>query len=70
MVDLVHIADCLAHSLGFGADVGELHRTLRAAALERLGLKAADLERVVSRSMSEIEGLAQFSRSASRGGAT
>jgi putative nucleotidyltransferase with HDIG domain len=70
MVDLVHIADCVAHSLGFGADVGELRRTLRVAALERLGLKATDLERVVSRSMSEIEGLAQFSRAAGRGGAT
>jgi putative nucleotidyltransferase with HDIG domain len=68
MVDLVHIADCLAHSLGFGTDIGELHRTLRVAAMERLELKAADLERVASRCIAEIEGLAQFNRAPAQGG--
>lgn len=68
MVDVVHIADCLAHSLGFGTDIGELHRTLRVAAMERLELKASDLERVASRCISEIEGLAQFNRTPSQGG--
>jgi putative nucleotidyltransferase with HDIG domain len=70
MVDLVHIGDCLAHSLGFGADVGQLHRALRSACLERLGLKATDLERVASRCIGEIEGMAQFNRFATQGGRT
>ena len=62
LVDLVHSADCLSHSLGFGADVGELHRQVDERAIARLGLRHVDLEHVASRALPEIEGLAQFGR--------
>jgi putative nucleotidyltransferase with HDIG domain len=67
VVDLVHSADCLAHSLGFGADVGQLQREVDEHAIARLGLRHADLERVASRALPEIEGLAQFGRPKGKG---
>jgi putative nucleotidyltransferase with HDIG domain len=60
LVDLVHAADCLSHSMGFGADVGEMQRQVDSAAIARLGLRHSDLEHVASRALPEIEGLAQF----------
>lgn len=45
LVTLVHVADCLAHMLGFGTDVGELSRTVAPHALERLGIPLRELER-------------------------
>lgn len=62
VVDLVHSADCLSHSLGFGADVGQLQRQVDEQAIARLGLRHVDLEHVASRALPEIEGLAQFGR--------
>jgi len=62
IVDLAHAADCLSHSLGFGADVGGLQRQVDEAAMARLGLKQTDMEKVASRALPEIEGLAQFGR--------
>jgi putative nucleotidyltransferase with HDIG domain len=67
LVDLVHAADCLSHSMGFGADVGEMHRQVNDAAIARLGLRHSALEHVVSRALPEIEGLAQFGRSQRKG---
>jgi putative nucleotidyltransferase with HDIG domain len=67
MVDLVHAADCLSHSLGFGADVGELQRRVDEQAMSRLGLRPHDLEHVASRALPEIEGLAQFERVGEKG---
>lgn len=61
-LDLVHAADCLAHTLGFGADVAGLQRTVDAQAMTRLGLRQVDLEHVASRALPEIEGLAQLGR--------
>lgn len=55
MVDLVHLADGLAHSLGFGADVGELSRQIDPGAVERLGLGVRDLEHVASRTILDIQ---------------
>jgi putative nucleotidyltransferase with HDIG domain len=66
MVDLVHAADCLSHAMGFGADVGEMHRQVEDAAIARLGLRHSDLEHVASRALPEIEGLSQFGRSQRR----
>lgn len=63
LVDLVHAADCLSHSMGFGADVGEMHRHVDEATIARLGLRHIDLEHVASRALPEIEGLSQFGRS-------
>jgi hypothetical protein len=62
MVDLVHAADCLSHSMGFGADVGGMHRQVDDVAIARLGLRHIDLEHVASRALPEIEGLSQFGR--------
>jgi putative nucleotidyltransferase with HDIG domain len=62
IVDLVHAADCLSHSLGFGADVGELHRQLGENAVRRLGLRPSDLEHVACRALPEIEGLKHFNQ--------
>jgi len=67
LVDLVHAADCLSHAMGFGADVGEMHRQVDDAAIARLGLRHIDLEHVASRALPEIEGLSQFGRSQRKG---
>jgi putative nucleotidyltransferase with HDIG domain len=67
LVDLVHCADCLSHSLGFGADVGELRRHASPATVSRLGLRLVDLEHVASRALPEIEGLAQVGRFKGKG---
>jgi putative nucleotidyltransferase with HDIG domain len=67
LVDLVHAADCLSHSMGFGADLGEMHRQVDDAAIARLGLHHSALEHAASRALPEIEGLAQFGRSQRKG---
>ena len=69
IVDLVHAADCLSHSLGFGADVGGMQRQVDEAAMARLALKQTDLEKVACRSLPEIEGMAQFGRKSQAKGA-
>jgi putative nucleotidyltransferase with HDIG domain len=55
LVALTHAADGLAHSLGFGADVGQLARRVQQEAVKMLGLKPESLEEVASASVSEIE---------------
>jgi putative nucleotidyltransferase with HDIG domain len=70
LVDLVHAADCLSHSMGFGADVGETRRQIDSPALTRLGLRQTDLDHVASRALPEIEGLSQFGRWKRKGGTT
>jgi hypothetical protein len=54
VVDLVHVADALAHSLGLGADAGELARAVDAGAAARLGIRPRRLERVASESVDAI----------------
>jgi putative nucleotidyltransferase with HDIG domain len=56
-VDLVHVGDALAHSMGFGADVGELHRPLMPNALDRLHLAKQALERAAGGALADIEDL-------------
>ena len=58
LVDLVHVADGLSHSLGYGSDVGELARRISPEATERLGLEPGLLERVASETMDQIWELA------------
>lgn len=58
LVDLVHAANGLAHMLGFGADVAGLQRPLSAAACERLGVTAEQLEAVACDSLEPIEQMA------------
>ncbi len=59
LVDLVHAADALSHSLGLGTDVGEMSRTVDLGAEARLGIRARRLERVASESLDEIRDLAR-----------
>jgi len=58
LVDMVHIADCLAHGMGYGTDIGELSRSIDESAMVRLGLTSRELERVACEALSEIDDLA------------
>jgi putative nucleotidyltransferase with HDIG domain len=57
---LVHAADCLAHMLGFGADVGEMRREVDRRVVEMFDLRPARLERVAGDSLAEITELARM----------
>jgi putative nucleotidyltransferase with HDIG domain len=59
LVDLVHVADALAHSLGMGTDIGEMARTVDEGTESRLGIRARCLERVAGESLDEIRDLAR-----------
>jgi putative nucleotidyltransferase with HDIG domain len=54
IVDIVHVADMTAHCLGFGADLGELARSIHKESFERLKLTAELLERVASASLERL----------------
>jgi putative nucleotidyltransferase with HDIG domain len=57
---LVHVADALAHSLGLGADAGELGREVDADAVRTAGVSVQALERVASESLETIHDLARL----------
>jgi HD-like signal output (HDOD) protein len=44
LVDLIHLADGLAHSLGFGYDVGKIDATVDGDVLERLFITESNIE--------------------------
>lgn len=54
-VDIVHVADLLAHAIGMGADVGELSRRVSGPASERLGLSPERLDAVACEALEKIE---------------
>lgn len=60
-VDLVHVGNALAHSLGYGADRGELLRTVDSGAFERLGVQTSMLERVGAETFEQIRSMSDFS---------
>jgi putative nucleotidyltransferase with HDIG domain len=60
LVDLVHTSDGLAHSLGLGADAGELARRISPEVTARLGLRTARLERVAGESLEAIREMANI----------
>jgi putative nucleotidyltransferase with HDIG domain len=60
VVDLVHVADGLAHALGFGADRGGLARTMDSKAMARLGLRVHQLEEAAALSLDSIHGMAEW----------
>jgi putative nucleotidyltransferase with HDIG domain len=60
LVDLVHVADGLAHALGLGADAGELARRIDAGAERRLGVRPRLLERVAGESLDGIREMASL----------
>ena len=57
LLDLIHLANGLAHSMGYGADKGEMLRSIDPFAKKRLGIKAKDMELVLAKSVERIEGL-------------
>ncbi len=57
-VDVIHVADGLAHAMGYGADLGELARRLDPGAHARIGASIDKLEQVVSETAVEIEAMA------------
>lgn len=59
LVDVIHIADGLAHTIGFGADIGGLKRRMEPEAIERLKLDADVLDRVTSIALDEIHAVAE-----------
>ncbi len=60
LIDLVHVADGLAHTLGLGADAGELARGVDAGVEDRLGFRVRDLEQTAGKSLDEIRELASL----------
>ncbi len=60
LVDLVHVANDLAHLLGFGTDAGELQRTIDEAAVRRLGLSVKQAEEVAAGAVEHIQQLAEL----------
>jgi HD-like signal output (HDOD) protein len=59
LVDMVHLADCLAHSVGYGMDVGELSRRIDESVMVRLRLATRQLEAIASEALLEIDDLAK-----------
>ena len=59
MADLVHVADAMAHTFGYGADVGGLRRSVLPGPAERLALEPGSLELVAAMAMPEIEARAR-----------
>jgi HD-like signal output (HDOD) protein len=60
LADLLHTADCLAHALSLGADVGELRRGVFEGAMERLQIDVHQLERASSRVIEQVWSLSDL----------
>jgi putative nucleotidyltransferase with HDIG domain len=56
---MVHVADGLAHLMGYGPDVGGLHRRMEAGVPDQLGLRIATIDRVISETLEPIEELSE-----------
>ena len=57
LIDLVHIADGLAHTLGLGADVGEMARSIAPLSIKRLKITGRQLEAIASIALLEIQNM-------------
>jgi HD-like signal output (HDOD) protein len=57
IADLTHVADGLAHLMGYGEDIGELARVMNGEVLERLGLSTRPIERAMSLAHEQIQQL-------------
>jgi putative nucleotidyltransferase with HDIG domain len=55
VVDLVHVADGLAHLFGYGADIGGLARVVSEGATLRIGLSERHVERVAIESLEPVQ---------------
>jgi HD-like signal output (HDOD) protein len=54
ITDIVHVADATAHSIGFGQDVAGLARSIQPGSFQRLGVRASNIERVVSECLESV----------------
>ena len=59
LVDLVHAGNGLAHTLGYGSDIGEMSREVKDAVIARLKITTDRLERVASETFEKIVELGQ-----------
>jgi len=55
VVDLVHVADVMAHMLGLGADLGGLARAVNPESAARLALRRRDLELLASTHLEAVQ---------------
>ena len=55
--EVTHIADCISHAFGYGADIGELERDIDPCAMPDTGISTPELEHIVGESIAEIEEL-------------
>ncbi|MBN2526221.1 MAG: HDOD domain-containing protein [Deltaproteobacteria bacterium] len=60
LVDLVHIADAMAHMFGYGADLGELSRTIDPNVAQRLNFNIHSLEAVSSETETQIREMGEM----------
>ncbi|MBN2714773.1 MAG: HDOD domain-containing protein [Deltaproteobacteria bacterium] len=60
LVDLVHLADCMAHMFGYGADVGELARAVDPRVASRLGFNVHSIEAVGSDTEEQIREMGEM----------
>lgn len=67
LVDLVHIANALAHMMGYGTDSGELARPADEAVIERVGVSVQQLEQVASDTVEQIQEMSQLFNAAAGG---
>jgi putative nucleotidyltransferase with HDIG domain len=66
-VDVVHIADCLAHTFGFGVDVGELSRRMEYSVIQRLGLSVGRMELIAALAQEKIREMSDLMVASSEG---
>ena len=60
LADLIHVADGLAHMMGFGTDVGELKRSIDERVVSRLHVKVHDLEIAAMETMDSIREMGEI----------
>jgi putative nucleotidyltransferase with HDIG domain len=60
LVDLVQAANSLAHSLGFGSDVGGLARAVAPEVIQRLGIKVQRLESVACATLDAVQDMGRL----------
>lgn len=59
LAGVVHVANGLAHAMGFGADIGGLRRRIDPAVMSRLSLDSKKLEHLASNALIDIQDLAR-----------
>jgi putative nucleotidyltransferase with HDIG domain len=62
---VVHVADGLAHLMGYGPDIAGLHRRLKHGVPEGLGLRVASIDRIISDTLEPIDELSSVLAQAS-----